>query len=48
MPYVILIFSCQRKIWKQAGKGIEGFPLKFNFRHLGASRTASIHESERL
>ena len=45
MPYVILIFSCQRKIWKQAGKGIEGFPLKSNSRHLRASRTASIHES---
>jgi len=45
MPDVILIFRCQRKIWKQAGNGIEGFPLKSNSRHLRASRTASIHES---
>jgi hypothetical protein len=45
MQNVILIFRCQRKIWKLAGKGIEGFPLKSNSRHLRASRTASIHES---
>ena len=40
-----MMFRCQRKIWKLAGKGIEGFPLKSNSRHLRASRTASIHES---
>lgn len=40
-----MMYRCQRQIWKKAGKGINGFPLTSNSRHLRASRNASMHES---
>ena len=37
-----MMFRCQRKVWKLAGKDIEGFPLNSNIHESGNSQLVSM------